>query len=86
METLGPFKGIYRLTKGVILVILGFYRENGKEHGNYYNGAIKSFGLGSGCFFGCSGAPVFWTLGFLGSRISVWGLVCAGFGIQGVFW
>ena len=47
METLGPFKGIYRVIQGVIL---GFYRDNGKEHGNYYNGAIKSFGLGSGCF------------------------------------
>ena len=27
METLGPFKGIYR-------VILGLYRDNGKENGN----------------------------------------------------
>ena len=28
METLGPFKGIYRL-------ILGLCRDNGKENGNY---------------------------------------------------
>ena len=30
METLGPFKGIYR-------VIWGLYRDNGKESGNYHN-------------------------------------------------
>ena len=29
LETLGPFKGIYR---GYI----GIYRDNGKENGNYY--------------------------------------------------
>ena len=34
METLGPFKGIYRDYLGGC--ILGFYRENGKENGNYY--------------------------------------------------
>ena len=31
METLGPFKGIYRVT-------LGLYRDNGKENGDYYLG------------------------------------------------
>ena len=35
METLGPFKGIYR---GYIGVIWGFYRDNGKENGSYYLG------------------------------------------------
>ena len=29
MEALGPFKGIYR-------VVLGLYRDNGKDNGNYY--------------------------------------------------
>ena len=33
METLGPFKGMYRVIVGVIL---GSYRDNGKENGNYY--------------------------------------------------
>ena len=35
METLGPFKGIYR---GHIKVILGLYWDNGKESGHYYLG------------------------------------------------
>ena len=34
METLGPFKGIYRDYIGGC--ILGLYRDNGKEHGNYF--------------------------------------------------
>ena len=34
METLGPLKGVYRDSIGVIL---GLYRENGKENGNYYS-------------------------------------------------
>ena len=34
METLGPFKGVYR---DYIGVILGLYRDNGKENGNYYS-------------------------------------------------
>ena len=32
METLGPFKGIYR----VILRLYWGYGDNGKENGNYY--------------------------------------------------
>ena len=43
METLGPFKGVYRdITPNImenemsnIRVILGLYRDNGKENGNY---------------------------------------------------
>ena len=35
METLGPFKGIYRAMLGLYW---GVYRDNGKENGNYYNG------------------------------------------------
>ena len=38
METLGPFKGIYRGYIGIIGVYWGFYRDNGKENGNYYLG------------------------------------------------
>ena len=34
METLGPLKGLYRDYVGFIL---GYYWENGKEHGNYYS-------------------------------------------------
>ena len=36
-ENGNPLKGRYR---GYIGVILGLYRDNGKEHGNYYNGVI----------------------------------------------
>ena len=35
-ETAGNFRGYI----GVIGYILGFYRDNGKENGNYYNSII----------------------------------------------
>ena len=33
METLGPFKGIYRVILGLYW---GLYRDDGNENGNYY--------------------------------------------------
>ena len=42
METLGPFKGRY---EDYIGVILGLYRNNGKENRNYYLG-FRVYGLG----------------------------------------
>ena len=49
METPGPFKGIYRVILGLYLayigVILGLYRDDGKENGNYYNGVIWVLGF-----------------------------------------
>ena len=37
METLGPFKGIYRVVYGNYYIILRLYWDDGKENGNYYN-------------------------------------------------
>ena len=39
METLGPFEGTYRVIRVIYRgIFLGFYGDNGKEHGNYYLG------------------------------------------------
>ena len=67
METLGPFKGIYR---DYIGVRLGLYRDNGRENGNHYNGlyslklkATRFRPSGLGFRVCCLGFRV-WGLGF----------------------
>ena len=51
MGTLGPLKRVYRSYIGIIECILGSYRDNAKENGNYYKGFYRDNGKENGNYY-----------------------------------